>query len=803
MRAILLPALLQLVFLSACRADSSGKVGLGANGDAETTDADGDGVTPADGDCDDSDAGVSPTSAEICDGIDNNCDDAVDEGLLVPFYADADNDGFGGAQGGEGCEIPADFVGDATDCDDANDDAFPGNDEACDRVDNNCDGQTDEGVTNTYFADADGDGFGDLAAITEACVVRDGYLADSSDCDDADAGVNPAELEICDEKDNDCNGAVDDGVILTWYVDLDDDGYGDGSATQEACAEPTGYAGASGDCDDADATFNPAADESDCTDPADYNCDGSVGYADADGDGFAACEDCDDTQSSVNTDADERCNGADDNCDGEVDEESAIDATMWYLDYDTDGYGASRISEVSCVAPTYYVANAEDCDDTEAAVSPAASEVCNGADDDCDGAVDGASATGGATWYADADADTFGDASSSSVSCEQPVDTVANDDDCDDSDGAIYPGATEVPYDGIDNDCNGGTADDDLDGDGYDAAADCDDTEDTVHPGALEVAYDGVDNDCDAGTPDDDVDEDGFATADECDDADAAVHPDATEDCANAIDDDCDGAIDLDDTECALELTIAVDTNDYDVAEQLGYPTDAVRVRVTVDAGVTVSGSSTSTPAFTTGSLAAGSTVEIVINGTIGGRGGDGACAYGGAGDDGGDAIELTVDTTMDTSVGGVYGGGGGGGAGNDPAGGGGGGGGGQGCDGGSDAAGGYGGDGGTRFGRIAGGDPTLYDGSVGVGGTWGNPGTAGGGGSGGQASSAAEASCCTGQGGGGGGWGGGGGGGLAIDSSRSPGNGGDAGYAVREVGGTATFTGGDDTTHVKGEVGP
>ena len=134
------------------------------------------------------------------------------------------------------------------------------------------------------------------------------------DCDDTDPAVSPSAEERCDGVDNDCDGTTDDGAIdaTAWTTDSDGDGYGAGEPIL-ACEPPEGAVSQDGDCDDADARYNPGAEETDCADPNDYTCDGSTGFADGDGDGFAACQECDDADSAVNPDAVEVCDGLDNN----------------------------------------------------------------------------------------------------------------------------------------------------------------------------------------------------------------------------------------------------------------------------------------------------------------------------------------------------------------------------------------------------------------------------------------------------------------------------------------------------------
>jgi hypothetical protein len=120
--------------------------------------------------------------------------------------------------------------------------------------------------------------------------------------------------------------------------------------------------------------------------------------------------------------------------------------------------------------------------------------------------------------------------------------------DCDDGDGTVNPGATEIAYNGKDDDCNPATPDDDLDGDGYDHTEDCNDNDAAVHPDALEIHYNGKDDDCNPATLDDDLDGDGYVHTEDCNDTNPAVYPGATEVCNDGIDNDCDGLTDCADT---------------------------------------------------------------------------------------------------------------------------------------------------------------------------------------------------------------------------------------------------------------
>ncbi|MBM4390002.1 MAG: hypothetical protein FJ090_02660 [Deltaproteobacteria bacterium] len=500
-----------LLFALACQDAGDSKDQPGESGSTATPDDDDDGFTEAEGDCDDNDGNVNPGEVEVCNGRDDNCDGEVDEGVEKTLYADNDGDGFGNAaETTQACGVADGLVENGNDCDDTDESAYPGAPETCNEVDDNCDGRVDEGVSDTYWADADDDGYGDAAAEITACGPQSGYTDNDGDCDDTDDGAHPGAEEVCDEADNDCDGSVDEGVTSTYWVDLDDDGYGDAGAADTSCAQPTGYADNPDDCDDTDADVSPGGTE--ICNGVDDDCDGTVDgadavgtatwYDDADGDGYGdpavattSCDappgtvanddDCDDTEADVSPGGTELCNGVDDDCDGTTDEDSATDATTWYLDYDSDGHGGSRYSTVSCDAPSGYVASSDDCDDTTASVSPSASESCDGLDNDCDGSTDEGLAT--RTFYADADGDGFGDATDSTTDCTAPVDYVSDSTDCDDGDDTIYPGATEL-CDSLDNDCDGFIDEGVLGASAACPAEDCAEILDS-DPSALDGAY--------------------------------------------------------------------------------------------------------------------------------------------------------------------------------------------------------------------------------------------------------------------------------------------------------------------------
>ncbi len=172
-----------------------------------------------------------------------------------PWYRDADGDGYGDpAMPTSACAQPAGYVSDHSDCNDGAVSVHPGAAEICNGVDDNCSGAIDEGVTTTYYRDADGDGYGAAAPIALGCSPPAGYVANNTDCNDGAAGINPAAAEICNGIDDNCAGGIDEGLPLSpFYFDADHDGYGNPDATKLACnlAEAgAGYVANAQDCNE-------------------------------------------------------------------------------------------------------------------------------------------------------------------------------------------------------------------------------------------------------------------------------------------------------------------------------------------------------------------------------------------------------------------------------------------------------------------------------------------------------------------------------------------------------------------------
>lgn len=192
------------------------------------------------------------------------------------WYLDGDGDGYGAPDGLTQCGPGGSYVQDTSDCDDEDAAVYPGAEERCDGIDQDCDGDIDEDTGELFYRDSDGDGYGDSSNATVACEAPEGYLSTSGDCDDSDAEVHPEAEEICNGVDDNCNDEIDEATKggTEWWLDADFDGYGDPETSIFACDQPKGYADNDDDCDDGTASTYPGA--TDGCNGVDEDCDGEV-----------------------------------------------------------------------------------------------------------------------------------------------------------------------------------------------------------------------------------------------------------------------------------------------------------------------------------------------------------------------------------------------------------------------------------------------------------------------------------------------------------------------------------------------
>ncbi len=518
------------------------------------TDADGDGFgdpslnqrscTPAagtvsvGGDCDDGDATISPGTPERCGGGDEDCDGLVDDAdptldssSAAAWYSDSDGDGFGAGPTLYACLPPVGSVVDNTDCNDGDATIFPGaGEQRADGIDQDCDGSD----TCLWYADGDGDGFGDPASPSPDCTFLPGYVAVAGDCDDNNAAIVPTATEIWhDGVDQDCNGLSDD--------DADGDGIDDAS-----------YGGT--DCDDSNPAIRPGVAE--VCDGQDQDCDGDIdgqscpcpqaAYADH---SYLFCTSLDSTW----VEAEASCatlgyelvtiGDAAENSWIWAEAEAADPVSAWWIGLSDRAVEGDYIwADGSSLGYSFWRSgepndfnNAEDCgkyiDNSGGSWN----------DGNCEDPLPYICEAGClmVAYYQDADADGYGDQSNATQSCTPIAGLVTVGSDCDDSDAAIGPGSTEV-CGGGDEDCDGFVDDDDgsldestasswwpdEDGDGWGRigevvacdgpegyapqTGDCNDLDPSIRPGAAEAA-DGLDNDCDGTTELDDQDGDGLS----------------------------------------------------------------------------------------------------------------------------------------------------------------------------------------------------------------------------------------------------------------------------------------------------
>ena len=427
------------------------------------------------GDCNDQNYNIHPGAEELCsDGIDQNCNgsdlpcdpnqidndsdgytenqgDCDDSNAVLSpatvWYKDNDSDGYSDGATNTQClrpagfKLPSELTSSSGDCRDSDNKSYPGANEICgDGIDQNCNGSDllcdprdvdndNDGYTEnqgdcddsnaalnpatTWYKDSDNDGYSDGSAQTQ-CQRPTGFklsselTSTSGDCRDTDNISYPGAQEICgDGIDQNCNGSDticspndidndsdgytenqgdcdDSNVVLNpgtvWYKDSDSDGYSDG-ATKMQCLRPAGFklpselTSSSGDCRDSDNKSYPGATEI-CGDGIDQNCNGSDLLCDPrdvdnDNDGYTENQgDCDDSNVVLNP------------------------STVWYKDSDNDGYSDGS-TKTQCQSLTGYKlasnlnATSGDCRDNDNQSYPGANEVCGDTiDQNCNGQVD-------------------------------------------------------------------------------------------------------------------------------------------------------------------------------------------------------------------------------------------------------------------------------------------------------------------------------------------------------------------------------------------------------------------------------
>ncbi|MCO4770077.1 MAG: lamin tail domain-containing protein, partial [Deltaproteobacteria bacterium] len=498
---------------------------------------------------------------------------------------DVDGDGYcAGGQDttGDGdCNDPSESAGsNDTDCDETNPAINEAATEICDGWDTDC--STGSSFPPDVANEADDDGDNYIECTVSGSPALPGSIVAGDDCDDTRDYMNDGETEVCDGYDNDCAGGASFSDGGGDEADTDSDNYLECSAFTNNDGGG-GFLGGS-DCDDAlDYRFPTNAE---VCDGYDNDCSGGVngtnevdgdsdqyflctGFIDrSGGDSFAGGSDCDDTRSYENPGGTEICDGYDNDCSGGA---SFTDSGGDELDGDNDDY-------VECTAFSDSdggggFTGGDDCNDAAATTFPGAPELCDALDNNCNG-------------VADDSLDSDGDG----VTTCGPDGVQGNtDDDCDDSNPLINPGASEI-CDGYDSNCTGGGSplppdvanELDDDGDGYiectvsgspalapgvTGGSDCDDTLTYRSPGVTEIC-DGIDNDCnssadfsDGSGDEDDTDGDsyvdctpfvnsdgtgGFLGGDDCDDALSYRTPGATEIC-DGIDNDCNASADFSD----------------------------------------------------------------------------------------------------------------------------------------------------------------------------------------------------------------------------------------------------------------
>ncbi|MBM4353951.1 MAG: hypothetical protein FJ109_09200 [Deltaproteobacteria bacterium] len=374
-------------------------------------------------------------AAELCDGLDNDCDGGVDEGF---------NLGAGCVVGIGLCEKPG-----TVECEPDASGTFCSGvaglpaAELCDGKDNDCDGEYDEDFN-----------LGKPCSVGVGECVKAGIVVCKTGGQGTSCWGKPGvpQLESCDGLDNDCDNKVDENWPLKGAVCSQGVG---------ACTGPGVYT-CKVDGSGLECVAEPVEPSPEVCDDIDNDCDGLIdedwpdlwstcitGQGACVSLGMIMCKSdktgtwCDAVPGAVGS---ETCDGLDNDCDGAVDEDGAAGCVFYFEDKDGDGFGLAGVNVCRCPKPFYpgYSLNPGDCDDGNPLVSPVGTELCDNLDNDCDGVVDGLCDLDNDNWCA-----------LGMTVIGKPATCTNGGGDCDDNLPQVNPGATELPYDGIDNDCDG------------------------------------------------------------------------------------------------------------------------------------------------------------------------------------------------------------------------------------------------------------------------------------------------------------------------------------------------------------
>ena len=287
-------------------------------------------------------------------------------------------------------------------------------------------------LSTTYYADTDGDSYGSTTDTVNTCNPQPvGYITLSGDCNDAAAAINPTAAEACNDLDDNCDGIIDNmtvcptpnalantvgptSAVLTWGSLPCADSY---SVRYRQKTGATTYGLWS-------AWVNTATNSATITDLIP-----NTTYQ------WNVKSICINKESATAPKIFTTCA-----------------AVTYYADNDADTYGNPAMSVLACnIAPTGYVTNATDCNDNVAAINPAASEICDLIDNNCNTAIDEGFPT--YSGYTDADGDGYGNPSSYINTCLS-IGYVGNCQDCNDANAAINMNVVETTN-SLDDDCDG------------------------------------------------------------------------------------------------------------------------------------------------------------------------------------------------------------------------------------------------------------------------------------------------------------------------------------------------------------